>query len=320
MRSTTPQVALLLAGLFASSPAPADTVRCLVPDSSQTLVQADTVAFRAYRQGLPYQSLENRDLEFLWDPANDPTLTADIRSTLDNFARTLSRSLGSNPFGAPYSDFNLIYDYFRNPLYGDPYSSDPDDTTSVRFGFLTGTYNPSDRSHADVYLFHPSRSALGGQYPSAFISAEEDLSSGHSGQDIQHQNSLMVNGPSGANRIDVIGSGWTRPDELQNVTFDHEFRHGLPGTILGRSLGELFSAGAEAIGGNASRGARDDVPFTWSLFSYDSNNPTCDNLRAQANNYQGRSAFAAYLAYNFRGTDTTATLARKLPLLVDSRS
>lgn len=309
----------LIALLCAMAPrVAAQAFRCAERDTAfaQGAKDPAPVPFKAYRprsvSGLP-----GRDLEFMWDPMNDSTLTANVRTTLDNFGMTLVDSTGRNPFGFPMSDFQLTYEYFKSPHYGLSYTLNPHDTSSVwvgstgRFanpGYSTAAYNASDRSHSDVYMFYPSRKGVGGEQPSVFISGEEDLSTGHSADDVKPGNSLMIFTPTGASRLDLTGTGWTRPDALRNVGFNHEFRHSLPGTIPPFAIGEMFSAGAEAIGGNDTIEDEYDFPYTWSLFAWGGAGGDTTNLRWSTSNYQGRSAFAAYLAYNFHGADTSATL------------
>ncbi len=220
-----------------------------------------------------------------------------------------------------------IYDYFRRQ--GSSYTTDPGDTTSVVFGWDTrvggalSTYKPTDRSHADCYVFNrPARGlTIGGSYPSILHTDDEDVSSQRAVGDVKGANTFRVGGPAASRKIDVAGTGWTAPDSIFVVGFDHEFQHGLPPAQGFRWSTEMFSAGAEAIGGNAdtsTASAGFEVPYTWSLLgdaSWPGTNPPCPGapsptcVRAIGSNYQGRSLFGAYLAYNFRGADTTATLS-----------
>jgi hypothetical protein len=249
------------------SPVPAQAFRCAEPDTAIQQGQQDQqpvelIPYRAFRPGSWGSDGRHRDLEFLWDPMNDSTLTQDVRTTLNNFGHTLVDSTGRNPFGFAMGDFQLIYEYFRNPRYGSNYDPfDPTDSSSVWVGQRTTTYNASDRSHSDVDMFPPTRNPdVGGKSPSDFWSGEEDLSTGHSAADIKHENSVMVKSPTGAGRFDLTGTGWTRPDALQNVAFIHEFRHSLPKTTEAGARGEMFSAGAEAIGGNKTIEIGSDFP------------------------------------------------------------
>ena len=163
----------------------------------------------------------------------------------------------------------------------------------------------------DTYLWKPTRPInRGGAYPSAFISGEEDLTTGHSSEDVKPANSIEIKGPPESSMIDLGGTGWTKPDAFRNVVFNHETQHSLPPAQGASMTSELFSAGAEAIGGNADTSAVDEVPYTWSLIAYPSGGPMgCSDVRNFGSNYQARSAFMSYLAYNFRGADTSATFA-----------
>ena len=121
-----------------------------------TTTAADTVFF-VHRPGSRDFNLTWRDWEFMWDPRLG-ALTQTAQNYLDVLATNLSEIKGKNPFNLDISDFHLTYDYFR--LTNAPYTEDPTDTNSVfvtQGGFPDTTYNPSDRSHVDVYLLHPTR-------------------------------------------------------------------------------------------------------------------------------------------------------------------
>jgi hypothetical protein len=273
------------------------------------------------RRGFEGQDLIYRDLEFMWDSLYAGGATTDVGLTLEKLAHALVDSTGRNPFRVPVSDINLVYDYFRRQ--GVPYHPTNPSDSSLIFGWHTESYNKSDRSHVDGYVFSPARNhGYGGIYPSADSTDDEDLSTGHAVGDVKHRNSLAVIGPPSSQTIDLTGTGWTAPDSIFNVTFIHEFQHGLPPKQALVFPTEFFSAGAEAIGGNPdTEHVTAEVPYTWSLLGQERSSapiasapectgapsPTC--VRAINSNYQGRSLFAAYLAYNFRGTDTSATLA-----------
>lgn len=287
---------------------------CPVPDT--TVTDATILApFAPHRSGQLGVDRRYRDLEFLWDSLYTDGITEDAETTLNNFAAALVDSLGNNPFGIPVSDFHLVYDYFRRE--GDRYPSDPRDTTSVVIGWAdrlaegdtVSTYNPSDRSHVDVYIFSPTRGLnQGGRYPALFISEEEDLSTGHSAEDIKHANALDLQGPHPAQMLDLAGDGWTRPDGAHSLGFNHEFQHSIPPRQTPEFYSEMFAAGAEAIAGGQPSTPTDEMPYTWSLLA-SQGTPSCSLLTNIGSNYQARSAFMAYLAYNFAGTDTSATLA-----------
>lgn len=126
-------LAALLLVAFLAPEAQADAVRCeVLPDSVQS-PQYSVEKFFSFRPGAKGQDLIYRDVEFLWDSLYVGGLTEDVQSTLRNLAHTLVDSAGRNPFGAPISDFHLIYDYFRRE--GGFYNpTDPKDTASVVVG------------------------------------------------------------------------------------------------------------------------------------------------------------------------------------------
>lgn len=313
-------VTIRLALLFLSFSTPAFPYPgprlCPEPDTSLSTAAAPLPTyFAAHRSGLFGSHLRYRDVEFLWDSLYTFPITEDAKTTLDNFAHALVDSFGNNPFGIPLSDFNLVYDYFRRQ--GGRYTSDPLDTTSVLIGWAdteggpVSAYNASDRSHVDVYVWAPARGLnQGGTYPAVFISGEEDLSTGHSTADVKHANALDIKGPQPAQMLDLDGTGWTRPNGLQSLAFNHEFQHSIPPRQLPLLYSEMFAAGAEAIGGGESIAPTDDMPYTWSLLAYQGSpsSPGCSAVTYLGSNYQGRSAFMGYLAYNFPG-NASADLA-----------
>ncbi len=350
----TIMMALSALALILSSLGQADTTRDASPafvqgTTSNTVLYPEYSgphAFRAWRADQPYQSLRYRDLELMWDEMNiDSSVvwrSEALDNTLWNYAHSLVGLTGTNPFGAPYSKIRWLYEYFRSPGHGQAYDPiDPRDSSAMVVGLNTEgvpaqdgedaipPYNLSDRSHVDVYLWnrdriwHDPNNSLnhhpldyGGQYPSMFISGEEDSTTGHAVADtaVMHSNSIMVESPLGARRLDTTGNDWTNPDSLQCLRFSHEFRHSLPGTTRDNALGEMFSAGAEAVAGNQTPELRFPMAYTWPLTVNDQHfGPGaldgCSNLRYFGQNYQGRSLFAAYLAYDFRGADTSATLS-----------
>ncbi len=288
---------------------------CATPDSSSSVPAGAIQVFYPYRSGQEGFDLRWRDLELCWDARYPGGLSNDARATLDNFAKTLVEQFGSNPFGIPVSDFHLVYDYFR--YQGMPYNtSDPRDSTSVKLGHPLWapdieSYNNADRSHADHYLWDPARD-LGpdGQYPSPFTTVDEDVTTGHSTSDYKTGNSLGTEGPKIGEHLDLTGTGWTKPNQIANVLYCHEFQHSFPGQSYAGILSEMFSAAAEAVAGNEDTTATSEVPYTWSLLaSSPFSSDLCANPRGQRSNYIGRSLFTAYLAYTFRGQDTSPTIS-----------
>lgn len=195
-----------------------------------------------------------------------------MRNTLLALANNLVMATARSPFGAPYSDYRLIYDYFRRE--GQTYTLNPQDTSSVvlgstfpgDFGGSPTTYKPSDLSHADCYIFNrPARGiAVGGSYPSQLYTDDEDVTSDRAVGDVKAVNTFKLAGPPASRTIDVTGTGWTSPDSGFFVGFNHEFQHSLPPSLQPGFTTEMMSAGAEAIGGHAdTSGVVDEVPYTW---------------------------------------------------------
>ena len=201
-----------------------------------------------------------------------------------------------------------MYDYFRRD--GNFYNVvDASDSTAVRLGnnfaghTLTGYLN-QDRRHVDVYIMTASHlHNLGGETPidTANIDPHEDKSDD---EDFNPRflNSIAIQGPRPwISFVDTIGTGWTAPDSPQNYSFAHEFQHAIAGQAVEGTVfeTELFSAGAEAIGGNETTAGQSEFPYVWPI-TY---------MGGRNGNYGARSGFMAYLAYNFLGADTSKTVA-----------
>uniref|UniRef100_A0A832MLF8 Uncharacterized protein n=1 Tax=Eiseniibacteriota bacterium TaxID=2212470 RepID=A0A832MLF8_UNCEI len=327
MRSSFPAAlgAMLLVALASADRSHADGVLC--PEQSEGVQAPVTHArFFAYRPGTFGVDLRWRDTEFLWDSLYAGGLTLDVQATIRRLAGSLVDSSGRNPLGVDVSDMHLLYDYFRRQ--GVAYSTDAQDSIAMRIGWYDRTrsswnpdapadavYKPSDRSHLDVYLWSPARgnSTSPGLYPSEFLSPEEDMTSDRAFGDTRPANAIHSRGPAPSSPLDPTGTGWTRPNGEQNVRINHEFQHTLPPYQNFTMTTEMFSAGAEAVGGNADTTARYDFPYTFSLMGFRADGVLpmggCRWVRQVSSAYQTRSAFAAYLAYHFRGADTSATIA-----------
>jgi WD40-like Beta Propeller Repeat len=307
------QCVLVTCTLLAWSTAPSvvtgDAIRC-APESTLPANPFET-HFNPFRLGVPGHDRHYRDLEVMWDSVYTGGLNFSAIQTISNFISAVDDSL-DNPFGIPKPDFELIYEYFRRN--STPYSETVSDTASVLLGVGADDYNPSDRSHSDVYLFEKAqRQAQVGALPdgssaSLFTTPDEDVSTGHAADyaAVMHANSVMIMGPSAAAPYDVSGAGWTKPDQLRNAGFCHELQHSIPGS--GGLYSEFFSALAEVIGGTQDQSAPGEVPYVWPLVAY-GGSASCGNVLTVDTNYKARTAFGAYVAYNFRGQDTTATLA-----------
>ncbi len=304
--------ALFLLAILAPTSASAGTFNCATSDS--TLGAAESALFYPHRPGVKNFDFTWRDTEFMWDALYSGGLTDSVKLTLDSFAHSLVEVTGRNPFGAPYGDMRLIYEYFRreDPTYN---VIDPADMVAMRIGINAADHTPRDRSHVDCYVFHNTRDVdYDGSYTSGFMTDDEDLTSDRPIGDVKHANSIALRGPPEGQTIDVAGTGWTAPDKIRNLGFMHEFQHSLPPQQGTPFSTEMLSGASEAIGGSNDTTLQvvDEVPYTWSLLAVDGLGPcgspsgTC--VRTIGSNYQGRSLFAAYLAYNFRGADITATL------------
>jgi len=104
------QLACLLSALAAPVTTIAAEMECGTTTSEETTFSIST--FWRYRPGVSGQ-LRWRDHEFFWDDQYTGGLSTDVRTTLNNFASTLTDSLGRNPYGIAVSDCNIVYDYCR---------------------------------------------------------------------------------------------------------------------------------------------------------------------------------------------------------------
>lgn len=321
--------AILLPTLCIASVTHAGTFRCGTGDT--TIAPPVFTRFYPYRSGQRLIDLTWRDVEFMWDSLYAGGLTVNVKLTLDSLANHLVVRRGRNPFHADFSEINLIYEYFRREDV--QYTTSVFDSAAMRIGwqtdpgfgdgdFLVLGYKPSDRSHVDCYAFNPVRGTPS-TYPSEVHTDDEDITSDRGVRDVRTANTVRVEGPPAGLTVDLSGTGWTAPDSIFITGFDHEIQHGLPPQQEMGFSSEMFSACAEAIGGNSDTDhVIDEVPYTWSLIGQDNawaNDPTCSDppapgcVRRVGSNQAGRTLFGAYLAYNFRGGDTSATL----PTLAD---
>ncbi len=269
-------------------------------------------------------TFRRRDLEFQWDAQYDLPGTLKLSETdqltLEQLGMTFADRRGLNPFGADLSDIRLVYEYFRadtTPAYNNnPFAPSgivvgrPESypICNPGCGGLLAT-PPLDRGHLDHYLYFPGHDPTNhATWPSRFYTAKEDSSTGPEGQgswwvsDAQWTvwpiNTIQTHGPANASpaaRTDLDGTGWARPGGGANVAFCHEFTHSLPnGGPNSSALDEIFGLGAEAVAGNLLSPSNFDVSYVYGLVS--------------TSQQQHKWMFASYLAYNFRGIDTSPTL------------
>ena len=189
--------------------------------------QITSVNFNSYKVPAVTSPFANRDLEFLWSnnyaslfnrPLN-AARSGGSDSELDFLGKTICQLPGVNAFGFPSTYIRLIYDYLRAPGQGRPASVDVYNTNpSATMGFAVGMplYGDLDRNHIDTYVFAPKFTGdplwqSGGVYggdggnpyptggPSAFLDADEDVSSGHpavlDSARAYNGNSLNIPGP-----------------------------------------------------------------------------------------------------------------------------
>ena len=292
--------------------------RCGTADSVLT-TSSISAQFYPYRVGVFLADLRARDVQFQWDSLYQGSLTSTVQAALQQFLNTLAFTPGTSPLATDAFNLQAVYNYTHREPYGvDWEASNPRDSTALRVGYggdLPPQYgNNLDRSHVDTYIFHPDRDLGGvdGAWPSYFETADEDVDTGHLvGSFVLHSNSIMFRGPLASEVGDLSPGGWTGPSSTQRIGFNHELQHGLkPDDAVGGAILEFCSAVAEAVGGIANTQASDEFPYTWPLFA---NNKTGLQeppfVRQAGQNYQARTAFAAYLAYQFLGTDTARTLA-----------
>lgn len=293
---------------------------CGTSESVQT--QLVPARFYPHRPGGPFgASLRFRDAEFMWDSLYATGLTASIRSTLNRFAIALVETTGTSPVAADAHNTQAVYDYLNRE--GRFWSTNPiDQLNGLRLG--DRTYGALDHSHVDAYITDWAHDKAGA-YPAAWQTDDEDSTSGHPRGDVLHKNSVHFGGPVRSQPYDTTGTGWAAPGKVAFKGFNHEMAHGFLNnnfnTVVGGGMaGELWSAGAEVVGGIDYVDSGGEVPYTWSLTAWcDPSPPGCqlprpledpafDN-RFSLSNYQGRTSFMAYVAYNFLNADTARTLA-----------
>lgn len=314
---------VLIPLLLLAPPARAGSIECgLFADS--LLADTDTLSrFYPVRLGVPGQELIWRDLEFMWDSlytsGSGPSISDRIK--MFTFAENLVRVRGKNPFspgpGDDYSDFHLAYEFFR--ASGGSYTQAPGDTTSVVLGNFDrlsqplSSYNPSDRSHLDVYLVHPNHldpspgdGRLYSTSPSEFIEGDEDLSTNRQ-NDPKQGNSIQVVMEGVTSSADTL---WTSHDHIWARTVVHEMQHGFPSTDRAPAVSEMFSQGTEVVVGMTQAASAEannsEIPFPWGVFAYGFPLDSCGQVTQNVGlNYELRSLFTAYLAFNLQGSDNT---------------
>jgi hypothetical protein len=234
---------------------------------------------------------------------------------------------GSNPLGYDMSRFQLVYNYCRRPSQPGPYNDEePSDTLSVAFGDSAWMsvldpdcppnqhcYMPTDLCHADVYLSRNELPVTSGDttalgvWPAYYETWDEDVTNRPANTGTRHANSIGIKLPPEGQRLDTTGTGWASPDGIRSLGFGHEFEHGLPAGPFEVAINEQFAAIAEALTGANDPTDASDLPYTWSLLGR--GHKSGGTVRGYGSYYPGRTAFGAYLVYNFPGADTSLTLS-----------
>lgn len=294
-RSLPGLVAALLAACWVS-PAVAQPDRCVTSNSSTGV---PSVEFKMHRPGALGFDAYYRDLEFAWDTLFAAKMGDPVRRTLRKWAEMLVDGTNISPLAPDARGLELVHNYFRREgIDWTPVLSE----RPIRLG-MTGSvtgYAAEDRGHVDVYLTVPDRLSpqhqnrnLGGSYPSGWTVADEDVTSGLPSGTTRPFNSIALDGPPIGQEVDTLGTGWARPRTSYQTYFHHEFQHALPPDQGGSTHTELWSAAAEVVGGHFDFATPFEFPYNFVFPEV----------------YQARTAFMAYLAYNFPNADTSRTLS-----------
>jgi Tol biopolymer transport system component len=252
-------------------------------------------------------------------------ITPAVARTLDNLAKTMCEDY-SNPLDAQMTDLELVFNYLFP--FGDTYNRDPAAAVGLRQPVMGDhtwlSLNPqsADTTHLDLYLYPPGLAGnSGGSFLSEFLSLTEDTSTGHPAEELSvfNRNAVMFNGPDPAQMIDTTGTGWTRGNRGANAGSLHEFAHTFNKDLsrddatlfqfVGEATDEVFSSAAEQLIGQNDLPGTTEVPYAWPLLGLNRNKPNgCLDPWEPSVNYQNWRSFAAYLLYNYRGADTSATV------------
>lgn len=292
---------LLLAILLLPVQVAAQTERCATPTAASG-VQSNE--FRMFRPGQFGVDSYYRDLEFAWDTLYSAKMGPQVRVSLTNLAQTLDISTGISPLAPGARGIELVHDFFRRGSGIDwtPNASQTPLKLANALGLAggiadTALYTVEDRGHVDFYVTVPNRLGpdgenFGGRYPSFWTAPDEDVTSGYAVGTTRPGNSIFLDGPPVGQELDESGTGWTRPRTAFQTYFHHEFQHSLPPDQPVGNATELWSAAAEVVGGHFDKASPNEFPYNFPLLD----------------EYQERTAFMAYVAYNFLNADTARSL------------
>jgi len=331
LRRSVPIIPFLLLACWVRSPRAGGIGVSDPPDTvwnDTTLVTSgaggiETVQFNLYKPRADRAPRGFRDFDFLWSDTYRSLFHAPLDSLsgveqindLQRLAETMSDLPFNNPFGLPWTDIQVVYNMLgQQENYRDAeYNADPE--ALVGFRVAQPNYPDPERTHLDAYIYarnfpqqtdplwpsgfpsdapgHPYVSRNYGIFPSAFTWANEDSLTGNFGNPLP-LNAISIPGPAPSGVASTGPNRWTRPGGTANAGLSHEGLHAINNDASGYL--HMFASGAEVVSGVSTDAPRFDVDYHYSLSPSQSN---------AGNSYPHWQSFMAYLAFNWRGTDTT---------------
>lgn len=316
------------------------------PDEVQAPDTPPTVTarpFRYYRLRQNDWPLAYRDLEFWISDTyrqKGKNLAPFLRTNDNNEVGRLGRVLcedQDNPFGFDErTDISLVYDYLnkRNIFVAGTtrrdtvYNTDPEEIGFLVAGLAdTLTFPSVEARHVDLYIHTPASVctpgheafdslwcasnstypgdqsadgvANGATFPSPWQWTSED--SATSASTLLHANSISFTGPQLGAVVDsgTVQTAWSLAGGGANWTAMHEFAHCM-NAHSGGVYDELQGLAAEALIGELPAQPRYDDRYIRSLL-------WISNETKLYQNYEGGRGLMSYIAYNFRGADTSGT-------------
>lgn len=302
---------------------------------SAAISSATNLKFHYYKVPFLRGQRANRDFEFLWSDTYrnryardlDDDAGADNLSDLDRLGRTICDTPRENPFGIDQTDIAITYNLLAqrrtpNAAQRDTiYNSNPNELIGFR---VAQNFPDLEENHIDAYIYTPDHglnagwaayvgdqaiynllpNSKRGRFPADFNwFAVEDSAAGHANSQAYVLNSVSIAGPPPWKIGSQEATPWTRPSGVANTNLIHESLHAINddrgsdddrGTVL---FLHLFARAAEILTGPAVDRETFELDYTASLWPDDSSEP---------NAYPNWLSFAAYLAFNYRGADTTA--------------
>jgi hypothetical protein len=300
---------------------PPDSIMTDTTATSGTTSTID-VPFHLYKAQPNRSPRGRRDFDFLWSDTYESRFHMPLDSVsgpeqindLQRLAETASEII-SNPFGLPWTDIQIAYNFLAQQENYRAADYIADNDAPIGFRVAQQSYVDAERNHFDTYVYARSFEAFGqwatylgdgvvngpahpnyGKFPSDFEWAAEDSLTGNAGSPL-HANSIMIPGPLPSQVAATHSARWTRPGGTANAYLMHEGVHALnfDSGFLSAYL-HMFASGAEVVAGVSTDAPRYDVDYHFSL------SPTAGN---DGNAYPHWQSFIAYLAFNWRGTDTS---------------